>query len=71
MLGSPRLLAVRLAPSVGQSRFYATPQEFCMVWMESTAWYSLRCSLFKVADCLFFNACATADSQEHAVVSVN
>ena len=40
MLGSPRLLAVRLAPSVGQSRFYATPQEFCMVWIlliESTA----------------------------------
>ena len=33
MLGSPRLLAVRLAPSVGQSRFYATPQEFCMVWI--------------------------------------
>jgi len=51
MLGSPRLLAVRLAPSVGQSRFYATPQEFCMV-----------------ADCLFFNACAIADAQEHAVV---
>jgi len=51
MLGSPRLFAVRLAPSVGQSRFFATPQEFCMV-----------------ADCLFFNACAIADAQEHAVV---
>ena len=33
MLGSPRLFAMRLAPSVGQSRFYATPQEFCMVWI--------------------------------------
>jgi len=51
LLGSPRIFAVRLAPSVGQSRFYATPQEFCMV-----------------ADCLFFNACAIADAQEHAVV---
>jgi len=51
LLGSPRIFAVRLAPSVGQSRFYATPQEFCMV-----------------ADCLFFNACAIGDAQEHAVV---
>ena len=31
MLGSPRLFAVKLAPSVGQSRFYATPEEFCKV----------------------------------------
>ena len=34
ILGSPRLFAMRLAPSVGQSRFYATPQEFCMVCIE-------------------------------------
>jgi len=51
ILVSPRLFAVRLTPSVGQSRFYATPQEFCMV-----------------ADCLFFNACAISDAQEHSVV---
>ena len=31
---------------------------------------SLPYDHFQVADCLFFNACATADPQEYAVVSV-